>query len=178
MSKENLLPQKVDPFRFAENEVILEGVIPLKDMDRLLPSLYSDEGRVAVDMTFGVDQQGTHVVRGHYSTHLMLQCQRCMGKFEYEVSGELLLGVVSKEEDVDKLPKGYDAAVVEDGAFVVKDIIEDELILSLPIVPMHDPKDCNVATPLAIESTQNAETERESPFKVIELLRVKRSVDK
>ena len=178
MSNENLLPQKVDPFRFAENEVNLEGIIPLKDMERLLPSLQSDDGSVAVKMVFEVDEQGTHVVRGHYKTHLTLQCQRCMAAFEYEVSGNLLLGIVSDEEEIDALPKGYDAAIIKDGSLIIKDIIEDELILSLPIVPMHDADDCKIAIPLAFSSSKEAEAEQEHPFKVIELLRVKRNVDK
>lgn len=178
MSNENLLPQKVDPFRFAENEVNLEGVIPLKDMERLLPSLLSDEGQVAVNLVFGIDGQGIPTVRGHYDTYFVLQCQRCMGAFKYAVSGELLLGIVAKEEDIDTLPKGYDAVISKDGSLILKDIIEDELILSLPIVFMHDATDCKVTMPLMIGSSQQAEVEKENPFKVIELLRVKRNVDK
>lgn len=177
MSNQNLLPHKVDPFRFAENEVRLEGIIPLKDMERLHPSLQNDEGQVVVNMTFGVDEQGIRIVRGHYDTHLMLQCQRCMEALKYAVSGDLLLGIVA-EKDIDTLPKGYDAAIVKDGSLILKDVIEDELILSLPIVPMHETIDCKGIMPLKIGSDQQAEIEKENPFKVIELLRDKRNLDK
>jgi uncharacterized protein len=178
MSKENLLPQKVDPFRFAENEIRLEGVIPIKDLKRLCPSLSSDEGQVLTSVAFGVDEQGTRFMRGHYNAHLILQCQRCMEPFESKVSGDLLLGIVTTENAIDELPKDYDATVVKDGSFVIQDVIEDELILSLPLVPMHNSKNCKITLPLAIESAEIAETEKENPFKVIELLRVKRNIDK
>lgn len=178
MSKENPLPQKVDPFRFAENGRNLEGIIPIKDMARLSPSLGSDAGQVEVSVAFGVDEQGTRFMRGHYSAHLVLQCQRCMETFENEVAGNLLLGIVTTEEAIDELPKNYDAIVVKDGSLTIQDVVEDELILSLPIVPMHSMKNCKITLPLAMESTDKVETEQENPFKVIELLRVKRNLDK
>ncbi len=178
MSKENPLPQKVDPFRFAENEVSLEGTLSIKDMARLRPSLGSDAGQVEVSVAFGVDEQGTRFMRGHYSTNLVLQCQRCMETFENEVSGNILLGIVTTEDVIDELPKDYDAIVVKDGSLMIQDVIEDELILSLPIVPMHSTKNCKRTLPLAMGSTEQVETESESPFKVIELLRVKRNIDK
>ncbi len=178
MSKENLLPQKVDPFRFADNEISLEGVIPIKDMERLSPSLGSDTGQVKVSVAFGVDEQGTRFMRGHYSAHVVLQCQRCMEPFEEKVSGSLLLGMVTTEDAMNELPKNYDVIVVKDGSLSIQDVIEDELILSLPIVPMHSIENCKITLPLAMGSTEQVETESENPFKVIELLRVKRNVDK
>jgi len=178
MSKENPLPQKVDPFRFAENEISLKGIIPIKDMTRLCPSLGSDEGQAKVNVAFGVDEQGTRFMRGDYSAHLVLQCQRCMETFENEVSGDLLLGLVTTEEAIDELPKNYDAVVVKDNSLIIQDVIEDELILSLPIVPMHNIENCKIILPLAVGSTEKVETASENPFKVIELLRVKRNLDK
>lgn len=178
MSKENSLPQKVDPFRFAENEISLEGVIPIKDMVRLSPSLGSNEGQVEVHVTFGMDEQGTRFIRGHYSAHVVLQCQRCMETFENEVSGNLLLGMVTAEEAISELPKNYDPIVIKEGSLSIQDVIEEELILSLPIVPMHSTKNCKITLPLAVGSTEKVESESENPFKVIELLRVKRNVDK
>jgi|SRR5580700_12128728 uncharacterized protein len=178
MSKENPLPQKVDPFRFAENEVSLEGIISIKDMARLCPSLGSDAGQVEVSVAFGVDEQGTRFMRGHYSTHVVLQCQRCMETFENEISGNLLLGMVTAEEAVSELPKNYDPIVIKEGSLSIQNVIEDELILSLPIVPMHSIKNCKITLPLAMGSAEKAETESENPFKVIELLRVKRNIDK
>lgn len=176
-AKENLLPQKVDPFRFAENGVSVEGVIPIKDMERLRPSLSKNDGQVSVSIKFGIDEQGVRFMRGHYDAQLVLQCQRCMEEFEHKVSGRLSLGIVLKEEEINELPKDYDAIIVEDGSLTIQDTVEDELILSLPIVPMHHSRDCKIALPLKIDSAQQAETEQEHPFKVIELLRSKRNVD-
>ncbi len=171
MHKENL-PLKIDPFRFAENGLSLSGFLLIKDMPRLSSSLFSEEGKVNVDMIFGIDEQGIRYVKGHLATHLILQCQRCLESFKYEIIGDFLSGIVHTEKEAEMLPERYDPLVVTDGSLILGDMIEDELIVSLPIVPMHDAKQCKARLPF--ESNSKAE-ERENPFKVIESLRSKRN---
>lgn len=172
MSKENI-PTKVDPFRFADNAIRLQGVLQVKDMQRLCDSLHSNEGEVQVNIHFGVDEQGTHYLRGHYSTQLVLECKRCMEPYVHEMTGDLASGFVHSEEEADQLPEGYDPQIVNDGILVIADVFEDELIIGLPVVPMHQAKDCKVSLPLVLNSGQVSDVERENPFKVIELLRSK-----
>lgn len=178
MPKENLLPHKVDPFRFAENEIRLEGTLLIKDMHRLAASVNNDTGKVDVKVNFGVDEQGIHFIRGQYVTHLMLQCQRCMEDFGFDMTGHFLLGIVHTEEEADQLPKGYDSIIAKEGELIIQDVVEDELIVGLPIVPMHNLQDCKIKLPLALDSTEEVESEKENPFKVIEILRAKRNLNK
>ena len=178
MSKENLLPHKVDPVRFADNGTSLTGKLLVKDMSRLCTSLSNTEGEVTANVIFGVDEQGIRFVRGSFTAALLLQCQRCMKPFDYTISGDFSLGIVQSEEEADELPKGYDPLVVKEDLLAVQDIIEDELIVSLPIVPMHNEKDCKIKLPFAIDSEETSELSRENPFKVIELLRHKRNLNK
>lgn len=168
------LPQKVDPFRFADNGISLNGSLLIKDMPRLCSSLFSDEGEVSVDMTFEIDEQNIKYIKGHLATHLTLQCQRCLEPFKYEIISDFLLGIVHTEEEAERLPERFDPLVVVDGALMLSDMIEEELIVSLPIVPMHDPKHCQAHLPFESDSKASAEVEKENPFKVIELLRSKR----
>ena len=172
-NKENTLPTILDPFRFADNAISIQGSLQLKNMQRLSASLSADSGGVSVDLAFGVDEQGTRFARGHFSTRLVLQCQRCLESFQYDVSEDLLLGIVQTEEEIDQLPTSYNPIIAENNEMIIQDIIEDELILSLPIVPMHRPDDCKVKLPLAVSS--KADEEKENPFKVIELLHSKRN---
>jgi uncharacterized protein len=172
MSKENI-PIKVDPFRFADNAIRLHGVLQVKDMQRLCGSLHSTEGEVEVNVRFGVDEQGMRYMRGQYTTQLVLQCQRCMEPYAHEMTGEIMSGFVHTEEEADQLPEGYDPQVIKDGILSISEVFEDELIIGLPVVPMHPLKDCKVTLPLVLKSEQVSELERDNPFKVIELLRSK-----
>ncbi len=169
MHKDNL-PLKVDPFRFADNSLSLSGTLLIKDMTRLRSSLFSEEGEVIVDLIFGVDEEGIRYVKGHMTTCLILECQRCLESFKYEIIGDFILGIVQSEKEADKLPERYDPLLVPDFSLILSEMIEDELIVSLPIVSMHRIDDCK-----AKQSLESYPNERENPFKVIESLRSKRS---
>ncbi len=173
MHKENL-PLKVDPFRFAENGLSLSGFLLIKELPRLCSSLHSDEGQVNAELEFGIDEEGIRYVKGHLETYLTLQCQRCLESFKYEIIANFLLGIVHTEKEALELPERYDPLVVTDGSVILRDMIEEELIVSLPIVPMHDAKKCQAILPFESNSGAIAEAEKESPFKVIESLRGKR----
>lgn len=171
MSKEHL-PAKIDPIRFTENAIELRGIWPVKDLPRLTGSLYSGQGLVEAKFSFGVDHEGIRYCRGELTADLTLQCQRCMEAFNYTANDDFNFGIVNSEEEAEALPKRYDPILTEEGLLNILALVEDELIVSLPIVPMHDPKYCKVKLPLESESGYGVSNE--SPFKVIEVLRSKR----
>jgi DUF177 domain-containing protein len=173
MSEENI-PQKVDPFRFAEHAIRLQGTLPVKKMQRLCESIYEDSGEIRVNIEFGKNEQDICFLTGQLSGTLQLQCQRCMEPLAFNVHNNLELAIVHTEEEAEKLPEGYDSIIANNDILIIQDTIEDELIVRLPLVPMHDHKDCKITLPLVIESDEAAQMEKENPFKVIELLRTKR----
>jgi len=173
MYKDNL-PLKFDPFRFADHSLSLSGTLSIRDMSRLRSSLSSDEGEVQVDLVFGVDEEGIRNVKGHITTGLILQCQRCLEPFRYEVNGDVMSGIVRTEKEADRLPERYNPLLVTDPLLVLGEMVEDELIVSLPIVPMHKIDDCKAKQVLESVSGDSVE-KRENPFKVIESLRSKRN---
>jgi uncharacterized protein len=167
------LPVQVNPFRFAENAKELRGTLLLKNMQRLLPSLMAEAGEVEVAMQFGTDQQGVRFLKAHYVTDVTLQCQRCMEAFHYGINNEVLAGLVATEAEGNTLPEAYDALIVEGNNLILADIIEEELIISLPIVPMHAPEQCKMKTPIIIANCIDEEITKEHPFKIIESLKAK-----
>lgn len=172
MSNESL-PQKIDPFRFADNATRLKGFFSIEKMSRLSESLEKNQSKVEVTILCDVDGQGNRFLKGHLYAQLDLKCQRCMQPFDYEIITDFLWGIVQTEEEADTLPKDYDPIVVKGAELFIQDLIEDELIISLPIVPMHSAEACKVKMPFVAESGFS-EGEKDNPFKVIELLRTKR----
>src|SRR5258707_958442 len=130
MQKETF-PAKLDPFRFADNQVCLESVIPLHQLTRLSPSLCAHEGNVELTLNFGVDEEGLRFVRGQVEAKVALQCQRCMEPFLYPIKSSFASGIVATEEAADRLPSRYEALLIkgktENAALLIRDIIEDEL---------------------------------------------------
>ncbi len=168
------LPLKVDSVRFAENAVSLQGRLFIKDMPRLLSSVRTGEGSVMVKLQFGMDHQGIKFMTGHFESRLTLECQRCMGLFEYEVENDFTFAILTSEKEAKTLPATYDPLFVHEGMLNVADLIEEELIVSLPIVAMHSIEQCKVKLPFSSHSNEAQNVEKENPFKVVELLRRKR----
>ena len=172
MSKDkDLLPEKIPAFRFAEASTFVKGTLLIKDMHRLCSSLFEKEGLVSVEMQFGMDAEKIALVRGRVEASLMLQCQRCMEPYRHKVASDFVSGIVKTEEAASRLPDSYDVILSEDGTFLVQERIEDELMISLPIVPMHDLRECKMKeTKILLEAGRE---NHENPFKVIEILKTK-----
>jgi uncharacterized protein len=169
MSKDNL-PIQVNPFRLAENATTLHGHLLVKDMPRLCSSLLTEEGEVDVKLVFGIEHK-VRFLKGFFKTALTLQCQRCMEPFLREITADFAMGLVTSEEAAKRLPEECEPLIITDESLIIPDMIEDELILSLPIVPTHAENDCRVKLP--IFASDNKDDEKESPFKVIEFLKAK-----
>ena len=68
---------------------------------------------------------------------LPLQCQRSLNRFLLPVRIGQRLGLVRDEADEAGLPPDYEPLLVpEDGQLQLLDIVEDELVLAVPPVPV------------------------------------------
>lgn len=170
---EKFIPEHVDPFRFAEQHLHLDGTVKLIDMHRLNATRpHAEESeRVMVNLLFGVDEQKMTYLKGHLHANLKLQCQRCLEPFTYEIISDFALGIVRTLDEEKALPELYEPAMVQDGQLALREVIEDELILNLPIIPRHEPEHCKVQLPLA--DTGWEESKGENPFQVLKNLKDK-----
>jgi uncharacterized protein len=173
---EKFIPEHIDPFRYAEQNLGLEGTVKIADMQRLNAILNSSSGdKVAVNLQFGVDEQGTTYLKGKLNTQLTLQCQRCMEPFIYEIMSDFLLGIVNTLDEVNALSEHYEPALAKEGNLALRELIEDEIILNLPIIPRHEPEDCNVKLPLADSGWEQSKDE--NPFHVLKALKKRKQKD-
>ncbi|MDH5444653.1 MAG: YceD family protein [Gammaproteobacteria bacterium] len=174
MSGQQRLPIELDPFRMAEQGRQFSSPVRIKQFKRLLPLLESDEGNVDVELQFEVDEIGMRILRGHLKANLILQCQRCLAKMDYPLESDFHLAIIQSDGEVERLPETYEPLVVESTPMHVLDVIEDEILLSIPQVPMHGENDC-IAQPTKdktelAEQHANGET-KENPFAVLEKLK-------
>lgn len=167
------LPEQIDPFRLVRQKRILAGTLELGRMPRLAPLLLSGEGRAEIEVEFGTDDMGVKFARGEVITELPLICQRCLKPMQVPVRAPIALGFVTQQRDADAMPTHYDPLLIEHVPIPLLDIVEDELLLSLPIVATHAPGVCEAAV-----KTQEPEAmpvpERENPFAVLAQLKAKK----
>lgn len=138
-------PSEIDTLRFALSASRLSGVIELRDMPRLHDLLSSQLGVVHWRIEGGVEA-GRPLLRVRIEAQLSLICQRCLGPCSHSLHTETVLPIARDEaelrrwESEDPLLDGLVAEPHQN----VHDLIEDEVLLSLPVIAMHDEGGCQI----------------------------------
>lgn len=130
------LPETVDAWRMVQARRSFQGILPLAAMPRLRGSLAATDGVVTFELEFGKDDLGVPHIHVRADASLQLTCQRTLDQFTLPVHIDARLGLITQEADEAALPTGYEPLLTSDGALRLADVIEDELILALPVVPV------------------------------------------
>jgi uncharacterized protein len=136
------LPKYIQPLQLTERHAVLQGQLLLKECVRLKELLTDTLGVVQVQAQFGQDEQGFAYVKGSLESVLHVQCQRCMQPMDYFLHAPISLSPVLSEAAAAKLPDYYEPLLLEEGRVTVVDMVEDEMLLSLPLVIKHADDDC------------------------------------
>jgi len=171
------LPERVNPYRLADQGRVLEGTYPLNLMPRLADAVSETTGEASVRMAFTRSVSGVALIEGHIKVVLALTCQRCLGRLDYPVEDTFRVALLPDEATASSLLEDYDAMVVEDELFI-RDFIEDELMLSVPQIPRHERlEDCDEKMRSYLhkefENEAVVEGERKNPFEVLSSLKSK-----
>lgn len=164
------LPEKFDAWRMVAARRSFQGRVPLSQLTRLDGLLVDAEGDVQYALQFDRDALQIPYVELKIAAELPLECQRSLQRFLFPVSMTQRLGLIRDEADESALPPEYEALLVpEDGMLRPLDLVEDELVLAVPAVPL-DPD-----TPVVDQewSPQAEEAERANPFAALASLKHK-----
>jgi uncharacterized protein len=131
------LPETANFVRQVELNRTFEGVYPISKFARLGELLLRDEGYVTVKLEF-TRSVGIASLRGKVSAKLLVECQRCLQPVETEVSGSFKFALVHSEDEFELLPEEFEPYLIEGEEQSIIDLVEDELLLSLPMVTIHE----------------------------------------
>jgi uncharacterized protein len=167
----NHLPDRLDLYAAAEAGRELRGRLKLDRLVRALPLFESTEGELEVALELGRDEDGTHYLEGSVQGSLLLLCQRCLEPMEYPLAATFRLGLVHSPEHMPGLSERYEPLLLSGEPASIAEIITDEVLLALPIVPLHSGEGtCRL--PATGDQTP-ASDRRESPFAVLAQLKQK-----
>ena len=136
------IPERVDHRKLANQAGLIEGRLPIQCFHRLGEMLVVREGDVYLRLEFGNGDFGSTRVNGLAATEACLICQNCMQQFRRQVTCDIALQVVSDESKLERMPEVDDAIVAPDKVIPVADLVEDELILAMPMIPRHEEGQC------------------------------------
>lgn len=155
-----MLPQTVDPSRLAEQGAIYRDRLSLAQLPRVRElALAGDEAGFAVQIEFCCDAQRRVRVQGSVAGNIHLECQRCMRAVRLAIAQPLNLVAVWDEAQLRSVPADSDPWEASDG-FDLHALVEDEILLALPMVARHPQGEC--APPVSLATADRADRYR--PF--------------
>lgn len=133
----------IDPIRFAQEAQRLVGEFPLAEMDRLRDDLAEEHGVVSWDLQ-GAVVGGRPALRLRIEANPTLICQRCLAPYVQLIESEGLLFLARNDAELERWESDDPLidVIVAEARLDVRTLIEDELLLSLPVVPRHEDDDC------------------------------------
>lgn len=168
------LPISVDPVRAAQKSLELEASISKDLLSRLTESTISIQSDINTSFFFEVDQQKLRIFHGKASVAVELICQRCNEPMIYQCEAEFTYCPVHNQEQENNLPDAYEPIYYdENGEVNLHQVVEDELILTLPQIAKHAISDCNVNDFELTFGEVEEEEQRPNPFDALAKLKHK-----
>ena len=148
------------------------GSLSIVGMQRLAESLAdTDVPELQVRLFAGRDAGGVHYLEGEVQGLLHLTCQRCLGRLEFPVQRAFRLALVRSEAEADRLADGYEPLLLEDERLVIRDVVEDELLLALPDFPQHGAEEACTLPEYREEENTAAVEDKPNPFAALASLK-------
>lgn len=156
----------------VDRGVVLDGTLSTAKMSRLNALLDAPTGDVQVNLAFGRDEGGISAMHGRYQADVVMVCQRCLGQVVLTLDAECDVGFVSSDEAAKNLPRDYEPVIVGAEGLDLHSLIEDELLLALPVVPMHPLETCQHPPGFEPDPAEpEEEAEKPNPFSVLAKLK-------
>lgn len=166
----NILPRFIDPRRFCQQGVVLRGSVVARELPRLIENDVVVD-RMNADLTFKVDEQRERVVQGKLTADVQVQCQRCLEAMPLSLNCDVSVAVVWDEESSRQLAQTYDPWIVTSEETDLYALLEEEVLLNLPLVSYHDTPCGQLPVKQEIEEEQQAD--KSNPFQMLQQLKDK-----
>jgi uncharacterized protein len=135
----------------ANRGVTLGGELTIGKLTRLKSLLHSDVGSVSATLRFRQRGDGWLATELEYRAAVELVCQRCLEPFRHELADTANVVLADAAAVPTAVPEGFEPFELEAGRLQPAELVEEELIVAIPLVPKHERiEDCgSVARQLA-----------------------------
>jgi uncharacterized protein len=168
------LPRRLDVIKFVDNETVLTGSLDVDLFKRFQEAVEDVNGPVDFKLAFQRDAENHMFIDGKCSTRATMVCQRCLDAVVVDVQGEFQIGLAFSDEKTKHLPKHYEPAIMDhNGNIDPWELVEDELILALPMFAYHADGKCEIKQPKADTEQVEVTEKDDNPFAVLRQLKSK-----
>ena len=136
----------IDSLDFARKGMEISGEVPMAELPRLADLLTDSEGKLSYVLRGFEGKDGKPQLDLTITGACNLRCQRCLKPLQHPINLVSKLRLVSEgeaegtdidDDEVDNIPA--------EKRFDVLALLEEELLLSMPIAPKHEIDECQMA---------------------------------
>lgn len=175
MSATDTFPRRLDFRRAALEGRSPSGTLSLDDLPRTRDvAVTGSSACITATLDFHEDSQRRVIVEGQAATTLRLPCQRCLEPADVPLALDIAGMAVSSDEAAAQVPREWEPMLADGESLDLYALIDDELLLGLPITVHCDRPECrarfDMTAETALEDTPAAE-EKSNPFAALAALR-------
>jgi len=137
----------IDALTLAKSAAARDYAFRQRRLSRLTGMVVSDQPALDVNLQFEL-QGGKPLIHGRVGGAVELICQRCMQPMQFELNEQFSLLVCDTDElstededaEIEVTVNQWDEWLADATRIDVVELIEEQVILALPLVPRHDDK--------------------------------------
>ena len=171
------VPAYVDTRKVFQQDAKISGNVALDRLPRFRELLADGQADIQITLEFVLNSAGRKLISGHLRAEVDVQCQRCLEPVRITLDDEVRLALIRDEAEAGRLEEDLDPWLSEDYKLDLAQLVEEQLILCMPIVSYHADASCQNALGYQIPA-EPVDTEpegevAENPFAVLEKLKKK-----
>ncbi len=125
----------------ADGRAEVDFSIPLKEFPRVLPLLAAPDGEAFGRVQFSRESR-LAVAEVTVAADVTLTCQRCLSPLLLRVEGKGRAALVATAAEAGRVPEALETVLAPEHRISIQDLVEEELLLALPLVPRHAENEC------------------------------------
>jgi uncharacterized protein len=163
----------LDIERLADRHERIEFSVPLAQLPRVQPMLAQREGEATGSVRFS-RERGCAIADVQVRATVVLTCQRCLGPLRWPIDAEARVALAAGAAYAERVPRDLETVMAPEGRITVAELAEEEILLGLPVVPLHaDAADCRAsgASPAAGSDDDGIDVTQKPFAELAELLK-------
>ena len=129
-------------------------------------------GKLEVDanLSFFRDDNNFRRIKGSVTGVMSVSCQRCLGPLDLRIQDDIELVLLESECDLTNLEPDLEPWIIEGAYLDPSEVVEEQLLLSMPIVSFHAEEECSNEPIDDIMRQDQNRADWENPFDVLKTL--------
>lgn len=125
----------------ADGEALVEFAGAIAELPSLRSLRPGVAGGVSGQLRFS-REQGFAVAALSLKGSATLECQRCLQPMELPIDTSTRIALIASESESVRVPEGLEPVLAPGGRTGIGALVAEELLLTLPIVPLHEAGGC------------------------------------